>query len=287
MTSVSEKMTEKTLTLRELNIKVDFQNDRIIELEIIVNELTEFIKHKLVEDKKGDNLQEPAPHSKTRESVHNKKKCQRCDFTCTSKSDMKKHNVDNHIKVSSITCKICEKTFCKNNELELHLQSHSQAEKFKCSICGKSFVLKWRLEKHKNVHTTNKFCHYFNNQKFCPYEAIGCKFKHERAPICKFSNCLNTLCQFEHKNENYDDDTNNKDGDESIDAIMAKARAFSDLEDSESEDDFLGCQGCGQKYGEFNCTGCKDSFCRNCVLRKHGQSIVCLNCADFDEEVQI
>ena len=200
---------------------------------------------------------------------------------------MKKHNVDNHIKVSSITCKICEKTFCKNNELELHLQSHSQAEKFKCGICGKSFVLKWRLEKHKNVHTTNKFCHYFNNQKFCPYEAIGCKFKHERAPICNFSNCLNTLCQFEHKNENYDDDTNNKDGDESIDAIMAKARAFSDLEDSESEDDFLGCQGCGQKYGEFNCTGCKDSFCRNCVLRKHGQSNVCLNCADFNEEVQI
>ena len=72
---------------------------------------------------------------------------------------------------------------------------------------------------------------------------------------------------------NYDEDTNNEYGDESSDesteAIMAKAKAFNDLEDSESLENFLGCQGCGQKYGEFNCKECKDRFCRRCFIREH------------------
>ena len=80
---------------------------------------------------------------------------------------------------------------------------------------------------------------------------------------------------------NFDDDTNNEYGDadlyESIEAIIAKAKAFNDLEDSESGDDFLGCQGCGQKYGEFNCKECKYRFCRRCIIIEHGQYIVCLD----------
>ena len=76
---------------------------------------------------------------------------------------------------------------------------------------------------------------------------------------------------------NYDDDTNNEYGDESLDeSIEAIMEKDNDLEDSDREDDFLGWQGCGQKYGEFNCKECRNRF-----LREHGQSIVCLNDMDW------
>ena len=50
-----------------------------------------------------------------------------------------------------------------------------------------------------SVHATNKYCHYFNNQKSCPFELLGCKFKHEESPTCKFQNRFNSLCPFRHK----------------------------------------------------------------------------------------
>ena len=51
------------------------------------------------------------------------------------------------------------------------------------------------------VHSADsKFCHYFNNEKPCPYEEFGCKFKHEKSSTCSYGQrCNNTLCQFQHK----------------------------------------------------------------------------------------
>ena len=47
-----------------------------------------------------------------------------------------------------------------------------------------------------------KFCHYFNNNKKCPYSDIGCMFKHESAPNCIFRDkCSKKLCQFQHIEE--------------------------------------------------------------------------------------
>ena len=73
----------------------------------------------------------------------------------------------------------------------------------RCEVCGKLFFLEWRLQKHLNVHTGEaKYCHYFNNQRDCPYQDIGCKFLHQQSGKCKFSNsCSNNLCQFEHAQE--------------------------------------------------------------------------------------
>ena len=60
----------------------------------------------------------------------------------------------------------------------------------------------WRLSKHLSSHGTSlKFCHYYNNDKFCPFEANGCKFAHFEAPSYKFKRrCGYNLCQFTHKN---------------------------------------------------------------------------------------
>ena len=47
---------------------------------------------------------------------------------------------------------------------------------FKCEKCDKSFVLKWRLRKHLSGHEAEAFCYYFDNEKECPFDKIGCKF---------------------------------------------------------------------------------------------------------------
>ena len=57
------------------------------------------------------------------------------------------------------------------------------------------------LEKHKGIHTNKiqKYCHYYNNEKACPYERFGCKFLHEQSERCYFEGkCKNKLCQFKY-----------------------------------------------------------------------------------------
>ena len=96
-------------------------------------------------------------------------------------------------------CKICDKTFTESWKMEEHLEHHGMERPFKCSICEKGFYMKWRMEKHTRDHRVDiKFCHYFNNDKPCPYDEVGCKFKHETAPErrCTLSallNCVNSL----------------------------------------------------------------------------------------------
>ena len=85
-----------------------------------------------------------------------------------------------------------------NHELEAHLKTHNEIQPFFCDMCDKKFYSKWRLEKHISGHNINKFCHYYNNQKFCPYEEIGYKFRHEVSAFCLSSMCTNLLCQYSH-----------------------------------------------------------------------------------------
>ena len=64
------------------------------------------------------------------------------------------------------------------------------------------FHLKWRLKKHEQNHTKNSragYCHYYNNQKECPFVNAGCMFKHVKSGLCQNKNCTRPLCQFEHR----------------------------------------------------------------------------------------
>ena len=70
-----------------------------------------------------------------------------------------------------------------------------------CEKCEKTFSLRWRLKKHQESHdkANARFCHYFNNEKICPYEEIGCMYIHEKSDPCRFQTfCQNKLCQFQH-----------------------------------------------------------------------------------------
>ena len=110
------------------------------------------------------------------------------------------YNMSKHAK--TLKCEHCDETFQLNWRLETHLKTHKQSKKFECDKCGKVFLLKWRLEQHKKTHalTNIKYCHYFNNMKVCPYDNIGCMFKHETSSWCRFQEeCSNNMCQFRHK----------------------------------------------------------------------------------------
>ena len=83
------------------------------------------------------------------------------------------------------------------------MKSHIEITPLRCNICEKQFYVQWRMKKHISSHLEqSKFCHYYNNGKFCPYEELGCRFKHSDSRQCKYDKkCRIKLCQFKHKEE--------------------------------------------------------------------------------------
>ena len=124
--------------------------------------------------------------------------------------DMKRHDESKH-SLTQIECKSCEKVFYRNCELEIHLENDHKVDMFECERCDKKFALKWRLTKHQKMHDSQKIkkCHYFNNQKSCPYEQIGCMFQHLPAGDCRNGElCKIKLCSFNHENTKSDQSSN-------------------------------------------------------------------------------
>ena len=53
---------------------------------------------------------------------------------------------------------------------------------------------------HENAKI--QYCHFFNNALPCPYEEIGCMFRHAEAPSCRYQTCCTRkLCPYKHKTE--------------------------------------------------------------------------------------
>ena len=126
-------------------------------------------------------------------------KCEECDEPFRTKQDMKKHITACHPKF--IKCDYCDETFNESWKYETHLESHRVEKNKKCDICGKSFYLEWRLKRHMNVHEKPniKNCHYYNNNKMCPFDDVGCKFKHIKSKQCvNQANCKSKLCPNQH-----------------------------------------------------------------------------------------
>ena len=126
--------------------------------------------------------------------------CDNCDSQFQKRLDLKKHIDERHSQ--KLSCNICGDTFSKNHELEEHmLNTHKEVKQFSCDQCDMSFVLQWRLKKHVKEHQQlyRRRCHYYNNNKDCPFSKIGCKFIHDIAPECTYgSTCSRTKCQYQH-----------------------------------------------------------------------------------------
>ena len=185
----AKKMTIRSLS-EEFEILKKVMLEEVKGLKQTVKDLREEVK-----ELKGNN-----PEKSTKNTL----KCKKCDACFESNKNLKKHI--NEIHATKIKCVSCEKTFQKNCELEIHIKaSHKEIKEYDCDKCDQKFVLKWRLLKHASIHSNNitvKKCHYFNNNKACPYEEVGCMFAHIKADTCKFGkSCSNNLCSYQHSSK--------------------------------------------------------------------------------------
>ena len=80
-----------------------------------------------------------------------------------------------------VICDVCD-TKCKTlSDLEIHIKaSHAEHQIYECYECSKTFVTEWRLHRHRSIHSDEKTrqCIYFRKQITCPYDELGCKFRH-------------------------------------------------------------------------------------------------------------
>ena len=193
-------MTAK-LSLKSLQQQINVMTEEVKEVNSKLADVENELNHvkeelKLLKDKETVETTE-----------ENNFNCQICDETFTTKQNLKSHMRSTHSDTTKIKCKFCDNVFEKNSDLENHIKrNHDSMEKFDCNKCDKKFALKWRLRKHQEIHEKMniKKCHYYNNQKSCPFELIGCMFEHSLAGKCKFGKmCKNQLCSYEHENENF------------------------------------------------------------------------------------
>ena len=126
-------------------------------------------------------------------------KCDECGKNFLNKNERKLHISQCHPK--QFSCEVCNQSFCESWRYETHLETHSKPKDKKCEVCGKEFFMEWRLRQHQNVHDNPnlKKCHYFNNNRVCPFENVGCKFRHEKSEECPtLKNCKVKLCPRQH-----------------------------------------------------------------------------------------
>ena len=212
-------MAKKQKTLKELNLEVESLSERLKTLEEkdTTKNPSEDTKNKVEEverlikinDQKIKDLdrmllqaQSKLDESDKKKSDINKLNCKECGKEMESKNSMSDHIRKHHPKLHN--CDNCDEKFNDSWRLELHKKTHKNITPLKCNICEKHFYVNWRLKKHIASHNeSNKFCHYFNNDKVCPFEEVGCKYKHAISENCKYDkNCRFKLCQFKHTNKN-------------------------------------------------------------------------------------
>ena len=180
-------------------------------------------------------------------------------------SDKTRNKVNVERPVYTMTCNSCDESFHKSADLENHIKEcHENHPLYKCENCKKVFVLKWRLNKHMNLHSKEKFhpvnhCHYFNNDKKCPFEELGCKFLHSVSQICKFGpTCEKRMCSFRHTKQKKDKVTN-----------IENVEVSEEVENDELADDSNFMTSTPIK-GKFDCEECHNiSQCTDCYVRQH------------------
>ena len=171
-----------------------------------------------------------------------------------------------------VNCNICSETFQIISDLEKHIKrEHIDSERFKCKYCEKKFVTKWRVEKHLNIHfkRTIKSCKYFLNETFCPFEELGCKFRHNEYIIEKEENCsINDKNPFSVMNEDKREET----GKSKIETKSEISSMLSDIvndaqmnDDLQNETEQVFVTSTPKKY--FPCKECAKGFeCTDCIV---------------------
>ena len=147
------------------------------------------------------------------------KKCSECGESLNTIKELRTHMRKQHY-AKGIECNKCSKMFDEEWKLNAHLKKHKGLS---CTLCEKTFDFEDILQKHiKIAHEGTKlYCHFYNNEKNCPFEA-DCIFLHENSTKCRYGQlCERQNCMFKHRanEETVDDnDEENLDDDDQSEA---------------------------------------------------------------------
>ena len=262
---------QKKITLKSLSEELETVKEQAKEIPLLKNEIAEL--KKIVEMLTSkDSVSSTNKGAEMMDTDRKEFKCKKCDFSSLSSISFKKHLVAQH--QTKIECAHCDKTFLHNHELETHIEEHKIQKSFSCEVCQKDFYLQWRLEKHKNMHEeTTKLCHFFTNKKLCPFDRIGCKFRHEEPKkasksVEKNSNETNQKNDEEKKSEQIESvkkKQNEKGEKESVQSVILGAF------EEDSRHHYSVNKECGLNNESQKCGRCKFITHSMGILRMHEQ----------------
>ena len=184
-----------------------------VEFKSLKNEFTD-LKSKIdILVKKYENLEKKYEKSLSKKKNINFK-CKTCDEKFGTVKELQNHKES---CAGTYQCEECDKCFTEESKLDEHMKKH---EKFPCDECDKVYDYEGTLEKHKSgVHEDFEiFCHFFNNNKDCPFDD-QCIYLHEESDNCKYGkSCERILCMFKHEEcDDGDDSENENDSEEDED----------------------------------------------------------------------
>lgn len=93
--------------------------------------------------------------------TRNAYKCEKCNVTFSTKSNLNRHCNFKHEKVPNsdvekpYPCNVCDERFSRNVSLKLHMRFHDTSDVHRCNVCPKTFTAKIWLRKHLALHTNN------------------------------------------------------------------------------------------------------------------------------------
>ncbi|KAK6192009.1 hypothetical protein SNE40_003565 [Patella caerulea] len=131
---------------------------------------------KILKKKASEKYSYPL-HTLSPERPH---QCEKCNFSCSKRSNLRKHvayvhcaerfykcdvclkgfksswalkrHKQVHNEEKTYRCDICEKGFNDTGSFKYHMKTHSGEKPHHCEVCAKSFVLKSDLKKHMSTH---------------------------------------------------------------------------------------------------------------------------------------
>ena len=122
--------------------------------------------------------------------------CNNCEKNLDRSNNFEKHK--NRSSMGVFKCEQCKKEFDQEWKKRAHEKKH---KKYQCDKCDECFEYQDIMKKHKLVshENTKLYCHFFNNDKSCPYDD-RCIFLHEDSRVCKYDlNCERDYCMFKHR----------------------------------------------------------------------------------------
>ena len=185
-------MTAKDLEPIFMNLNLEF-----VDLKDKINSLI----------KKYDNIEQELTKPKK-----NKFQCIKCNLKFESTRELEKHKKSSSACQAKFECDQCDLTYTSEMQLNRHKKKHGE---FPCEKCDREYNFEGVLEKHIDVvHKSMKiFCHFYNNNKECPYEE-QCIYAHEESNDCMFGNdCERIMCMFKHEEHHPDDEDSDDDDD--------------------------------------------------------------------------